>query len=122
MLASETVEETFIPLLQRRIAVVFNNKTVKAGKLLLVTLKNNYITLILSEPSGSSAQMKTYELPYAFDYNYDDDAGSLTLSYEIDKLCNDNSALVDCANKILVKVHKTHRFLGATVSINVVDD
>lgn len=121
MLASESVEQLFLPLLQREIAVVFKNKTIKSGKLLLATLKSNYITLYITDESKSTSGMKLYELPYAFKYT-PWDTNTLQLSYEIDALCNDNNSFVDLVNKILVKVKKPHRFLGNIVTIKVVDN
>lgn len=121
MLVTESIESLFQPFLQRNITINFNNKVVKSGKLLLVTLKNNYITLILSEMSTSPTDVKSYEIPYAFNYITDSDQQQLKLSYIIDDLCNDNQSLIDQINVLLTKTKKTHRFLNNILYINVVD-
>lgn len=121
MLVTESIESLFQPFLQRNITINFNNKVVKSGKLLLVTLKNNYITLILSEMSTSPTDVKSYEIPYAFNYITDSDHQQLKLSYIIDDLCNDNQSLIDQVNVLLTKTKKTHRFLNNILYINVVD-
>lgn len=121
MLVTESIESLFQPFLQRNITINFNNKVVKSGKLLLVTLKNNYITLILSEMSTSPTDVKSYEIPYAFNYIADPDQQQLKLSYIIDDLCSDNQSLIDQVNVLLTKTKKTHRFLNNILYINVVD-
>lgn len=121
MLAGESIEDIFMPLLQQVINVTFKNKVIKTGRLLLVNLKNNYITLILSDSGHSSGNIKNYEIPYAFDYVINDDKTQIILSYEYKCLCNNNQNILSDVDNILVKTQKNHRFLDNIITINTVD-
>jgi len=120
MLAGETIEDMFMPLLQQVINITFKNKVIKTGRLLLVNLKNNYITLILSDPRTGSTNIKNYEIPYAFDYTINDDKTQIVMSYKYTCLCNSKQGILSDINNILAKSQKTHRFLDNHITINTV--
>lgn len=120
MIAGETIEDMFMPFLQQVISVTFKGKVIKTGRLLLVNLKNNYITLILSDPGTSSTNIKNYEIPYAFDYTVNDDKTQIVLSYKYTCLCNNNLDILSDVDNIIAKSQKKHRFLDNYITINTV--
>ena len=116
MLTSEKIEQVFVDLLQRKIKIVHENKTIKFGKLLLVSKKNAQVAFTMLNPKN---EPKTYEIPYPFGYDYDESRLVVNFDYTIDKLCNNKACLT---NEILALLPtKTGRFLNKKIKIIAVD-
>lgn len=112
MLTREKIESTFTGLLQRDIKIICGNKSIKSGKLLLVSQKNACICLLLLNQKN---EPKNYEIPYPFDYNYDAREITVNLDYTIHTLCHGR---VDSINSIANYIpEKTNRFFNKHVRI-----
>jgi hypothetical protein len=72
-------------ILQRDIEVVFNEKSIRKGTLLLYNTKDYYLTIIIKTPKTN----KSYDILYPFDTEITDD--KITLDYSLEKLSLDNS-------------------------------
>jgi hypothetical protein len=114
-LTSEKIEEVFFPLLQHEVRIRIGKKTLRNGKLLLISQKGAYISFVLANPNNIP---KIYEIPYPFVYTYDENLKCVTLDYTINSLCNSNSDSIE-----IIKKHtpeKRNRFYDTVVSVNVV--
>jgi hypothetical protein len=72
----EKLERHVNGLLQRKVEICLNNKTLKTGKLILFSVKDFYIcfTLLINNAK------KVYEMPYPFRFDYLDHG--ITLHYQ----------------------------------------
>ena len=79
------VIEALDSILQRNIEVVFNEKIIRKGTLLLYNTKDYYLTIIIKTPKTN----KSYDILYPFDTRVTDN--KITLDYSLEKLYLDNS-------------------------------
>tara|TARA_R110002167_G_scaffold317189_1_gene522871 strand:+ start:1299 stop:1655 length:357 start_codon:yes stop_codon:yes gene_type:complete len=115
-LISEQIEEAFMPLLQHEVKFMHHNKTLKKGKILLVSKKGSYISFILSINGN---EPKVYDLPYPFAYEYVKDSKQVKLSYKIKDLCNDKQIAIDMVKELIPE--KPGRFFEKNINIICVD-
>lgn len=117
MLITEKIEQTFLGLLQHNINVIFNNKSIKTGKLLLVSHKCTTICLTLQLNDN---QIKTYELPYPYDfYNCNQNETNVIFDYCTKKLAPDRANIHDILSNYVTTCKKPHRFMYGKVTITV---
>jgi len=72
----EQLEKQINYLLQRKVEIVFNNKIIKSGKLILFSVKDFYICFTLLINSVK----KIYEIPYPFRFEHNSEG--ITLYYQ----------------------------------------
>lgn len=116
-LTSEKIEATFIPLLQHEVRFMHRSKTLKRGKILLVSQKGSYISFVLTDGVN---QPKMYDIPYPFKYTYCDKDNSVVLSYKIKDLCNDNLRSIERVQELVPE--KPGRFFEKNIKIICVDN
>lgn len=117
MLISEKIEQVFMDLLQHNINVIFNNKSIKTGKLLLVSHKCTNICLTLQLEDDN---VKTYELPYPYDfYNCSRNQTSVVFNYCTKRLAPDRANIHDILSSYTNTCKKPHRFMFGKVTIAV---
>ena len=115
-LINEKIEAIFIPLLQHEVKFMHQNKTLKRGRILLVSKKGSYISFILSINNN---EPKVYDLPYPFAYEYVEESNQVRLSYKIKDLCNDKQAAIDMVKELIPE--KPGRFFEKNINIICVD-
>lgn len=116
-LTSEKIEATFVPLLQHDVKFMHRSKTLKRGKILLVSQKGSYVSFVITDNNN---QPKMYELPYPFVYTYHEKDNSVTLSYKIRDLCNENNFAIDMVTKLIPE--KPGRFFEKKIKIISIDN
>ena len=77
-------------LLQRNITIKLNDKVLKEGKVVLLSIKNYYLIFSLSQ-NVKSSRLSTYELPLPFLYECVSD--SFVLSYKIKHFHQDDNEI-----------------------------
>jgi len=119
MLITEKIEKTFIDILQHDIVIMFNKKVLKSGKLLLLNHKSTVISLTLQLPNSSD--IKTYELPYPFKFEYSDDNNEkqVIFDYNFNIICPPSINSLPFDN--ISPQQKQHRFLSNKVYIKCID-
>lgn len=106
MTCEDRIKEIFFPLLQRNIKLRVNQKILRNGRLLLVNLKSNYISVHIS--TGRTT-VKPYEIPYAYKYIVDNDLKKITLSYYLEDLCNGSQYMLSKLIEYGETVEKNNR-------------
>lgn len=115
-LTSEKVEHTFVPLLQHYVKITCEGKKIREGKLLLVSQKASYISIVLADTMN---EPKILELPYPFNYSYILSEHHVCFDYTINTLCNTN---IQSQRLVHDKIgDKRHRFLDKRLYFNCVD-
>ncbi len=112
MLTREKIEHTFTNLLQRNVRIICGNKSIKTGKLLLVSQKNACICLLMLNQKN---EPKNYEIPYPFEFNYNAPTVTVNLDYTIYTLCHGREDTIDNITKHIPE--KTNRFFNKHVRI-----
>ena len=79
------IREALDDILQRNIEVVYNNKAIRKGTLILYNTKDYYLTIIIKTPKTN----KSYDILYPF--NTDITKDRITFDYSLDGLALDNS-------------------------------
>lgn len=96
-------EENFLPFFQKEISIVLDNKTLRQGKLLLLSIKDFYLHFTLLHNNVK----KNFELPYPFRAYVDDsDKNILILDYKIKSFTRNLSEIDEKAR--LVKSKDKH--------------
>lgn len=110
----DQLEKTVNRFLQQKISINVNNKTVKAGKLILFCIKDFYMVFTLS----ISHTKKIFEIPYPYSFNITDK--KITLNYTINQF-SANMQNVDSYIKLLTP-KKPNKYFNSTAEIIVVED
>ena len=84
----------FNDILQKSITLVCNNKTLRQGKLLLVSKKDFYITFTMLIKGVT----KKYEIPYPYDII--EEEGSIIFDYTNDTLCCGSAKRIDFVSNL----------------------
>ena len=114
-LTSEKIEETFIPMLQHEIKIAIGKKTLRHGRLLLISQKGAYISFVLANQNNIP---KIYEIPYPYGYTYNEETEDVVLDYTIKTLCNTNQYTIDSVKQYVPE--KKNRFYDTLVHVSVV--
>lgn len=115
-LTSEKIEQTFVPLLQHYIKITCDGKKVREGKLLLVSQKSAYVSIVLADQKNVP---KILEIPYPFNYMYDENEHNVCFDYTVSTLCNYKQ---DTQQMVYEKLgEKNHRFFDKKMYFNCVD-
>jgi len=111
MYSKELIENTFLPHLQTDLKFMVENKTIKTGKLLLVTQKGPYVSFFLILPTSPTP--KTYDIPYPFDIVTTNDY--VCFDYRIEALCKHKKQTTQLAEDLLPE--KSNRLLNKQLKI-----
>ena len=114
-LTSEKIEETFLPVLQHEIKIAIGKKTLRTGRLLLISQKGAYISFVLANQNNVP---KIYEIPYPFAYTYNEKSKCVVLDYTINTLCNGNYTSIENIKSYIPE--KKSRFYDTIVNVNIV--
>lgn len=116
MLISEKIEQTCIPLLQHNVKFTSNGKTHRQGKLLLVAHRGHYVGFTVTNQHNIP---KLYEIPYPFEYSYNETLDCVIFDYRLKTLCNNNPSTLKMLHEIPVK--KPHRLYDSILRIDICD-
>lgn len=111
-LTSEKIEEVCIPMLQHEVRFTCKGKTLRQGKLLLMSQKAHYICFTVTNNNDIP---KSYELPYPFDYYFDENFHRVVFDYTIRKLCNDNNYSMELLRDL--PEQKNHRLYNSILYV-----
>lgn len=106
----ETYNEVLQNLLQSKILIRSNNKTIKSGRLKLFNIKQYFIKLYIEQ---ESREIKVLELPYPYKIIASD--AKCTFNYMLTSLCNNQRDTMREINSIEVKT--PHKFFNNVVEI-----
>jgi hypothetical protein len=101
------VEQIINNLLQRNVTFSINNKIVKTGKLILISIKEYYIIFTMLVGSAQ----KKYELPLPFHIEFGktfDGRQYLIFDYQIESIAQSNQDILIKMQTLNVKFNKLH--------------
>lgn len=115
-ISSTNIEEACKFLLQKEIALEFNNKVFKKGKMLLFFQKNFFLTLILS---NTKKERDKIELPIPYNVEIHEEDDLIYFDYRIQTLCKFTP---DLENILKVYASKTvsNKFWNSILTISTV--
>tara|TARA_B100002019_G_C21219658_1_gene574007 strand:+ start:448 stop:822 length:375 start_codon:yes stop_codon:yes gene_type:complete len=122
MLVKEKIEDLFLPFLQNEIKFILNNRTIKQGRLLLVSHKGPYISFFMIPKTTNTP--KSYDIPFPFEMYKDDDQQQICVcfNYTFNSLSKGKLQTINCMEELITG--KTNRFLNGQLKIvtnNIVD-
>jgi hypothetical protein len=89
-------QEIIDQFLQKDINVLFNKKIIRKGKLILYTSKDFYISLIIKTNKDIN---KTFDIPYPFNMELDEEQSQIIFDYRLDILSLKNPKKLDILEK-----------------------
>ena len=114
----EAIDDYIKEILQRDVKFILNEKKVlRKGKLLLYSMKDYYITFIIST---TKCPKKVYEVYYPFEVVNDTKNSQIIFDYSIDKLPNYNVLPTQSISKVasqLARKANNHVFLNNQLRI-----